>query len=371
MLIKILKKLSIALLFVSPFCVHAYNAAEVYDRVSDSIFTIYSYDPESKHQEALGSGVAVQTDVIATNCHVAQLGEFRIKIENKFKKGVLSFQDYRHDLCLIKVADATLKPVKLRDSFSVDIGEDVYAVGNPHGLEKSISRGIISNKFDFKHGSVLQTDATISLGSSGGGLFDKDANLIGITRAGHRFKDIAFTIPTEWIEVVLSGKKPKWLPDKKIILQELGQFGKDKISLYRYDGNCFLYFLGYGLSDRDQGSMMWFPKQKNKIFFLPLITDVKDAVLTLIEEGVDLSITTQDFVIEKPEFNPIIQPTELVVESLDYDPIRRFQSGRDVTMHYSDVYHQRLSVSMQFGLLGFTQALKSYYKLCIGDDSMQ
>ena len=303
-------------------------------------------------------------NILATNCHVAPLGEFLVKVDGGFKKGFLSFQDKRHDLCLLKINDIKLRPVEMRDSSSVNIGEDAFAIGSPNGLEKSISRGIISNKYKFRHGSVLQTDATISVGSSGGGLFDDQGKLIGITRAGHRYKDIAFTIPTEWIEVVLSGKKPEWLPDKKIILQELGVFGKNKISLYRYDGNCFLFFRGQSLDEDDQGSMVWFPQQESKIYFLPLTTDVKDAVLIMMEEGIDFEHKGDIFFKAKPEFQPIVQPTELVVKNLDYNPIQRFQSGKDITMYYSDVYHQRANVSINFGLMGFSKALQFYYKLC-------
>jgi S1-C subfamily serine protease len=85
----------------------------------------------------------------------------------------------------------------------VHIGEEVFTIGSPKGYEKSISRGIISNKIKFKDTSILQTDASISPGSSGGGLFDTKSHLIGITflkneAAGS--EGIGFAIPAELIK---------------------------------------------------------------------------------------------------------------------------------------------------------------------------
>lgn len=102
---------------------------------------------------------------------------------------------YHHesdDFCIVSVEDAKFIPVKIRPSNQVQIGEEVVAIGNPKGYQKSMSKRIISNKYDktnlplelenfyppLKHIceinnlSVLQTDAPISPGSSGGGLFD-------------------------------------------------------------------------------------------------------------------------------------------------------------------------------------------------------
>jgi S1-C subfamily serine protease len=95
----------------------------------------------------LGSGVAIGKSLIATNCHVALAGNFLvIKINNQTLSGELSYYNQKKDLCLIKVTDNVLKAVPIRPSKSVNIGEDVFAIGNPEGQMKTISRGIISNK---------------------------------------------------------------------------------------------------------------------------------------------------------------------------------------------------------------------------------
>jgi serine protease Do len=61
------------------------------------------------------------------------------------------------------------------------VGEDVAAIGNPKGLDTSLSRGLVAQKRNKKGHGYIQTDAALSSGSSGGGLFDTAGNLVGVT----------------------------------------------------------------------------------------------------------------------------------------------------------------------------------------------
>lgn len=180
-------------------------AEKIYNETSNSIFTVYGVGTEGKKEIALGSAVAVERNVLATNCHVALSGSFLIiYVNDKPKLGRLYYYNQLNDLCLVEVPGESFNPVKIRASKTVKIGEEVFAIGNPDGLEKTISRGIISNKH-MKNGKIiLQTDAAISHGSSGGGLFDKAGNLIGITTfLDPSGENIGFAVSTELILVVV------------------------------------------------------------------------------------------------------------------------------------------------------------------------
>lgn len=201
---------AVALIFSAAFLVSSHaseapSAETVYKNVSGSIYEVYSNNMDKKNGWVYGSAVAVEDNLLATNCHVALSGSFIIvKVNKKAYLGRLYYYRQKKDLCIVEVVGVKLNPVHIRASNTVNIGEQVFAVGNPLELNQSISEGIISNKINDDGTTILQTDASISHGSSGGGLFDKNSNLIGITTATHKENSgISFAIPTELILEVL------------------------------------------------------------------------------------------------------------------------------------------------------------------------
>lgn len=159
------------------------TAEIIYNKVANSIYAVYSENKEN-HTITSGGAVVVTPDYLATNCHIIDNGNlpFVIMTSKGMKAGVL--YSSHEDLCLVSVPGMKFKPVIIgRESKNIDIGEDVYAIGNPNELNKSISNGIISNKIIENGHLRLLTNAAISPGSSGGGLFDHNAKLIGITTA--------------------------------------------------------------------------------------------------------------------------------------------------------------------------------------------
>jgi hypothetical protein len=108
--------------------------------------------------------------------------------------------DERHDLALLNVAAFAKKAVEIRASNTLAVGERVYAIGSPQGLELSLSEGIVSGLRPARDGKLIQTTAAISHGSSGGGLFDAAGHLIGITTFTIRdSQGLNFAIPAEHI----------------------------------------------------------------------------------------------------------------------------------------------------------------------------
>ena len=165
-----------------------------------------------KTDESQGSGVIIRPNLVATNCHVVDDGTaiivFKANNRRAQKDEVFRAQIHRaheaRDLCLLEVSGLWGIPANLRRTDSLTVGESVYAIGAPQGLDYSLSAGVISQlrKEEGESISRIQTDAAISPGSSGGGLFDAQGNLVGITTSiqkGDQVEGINFAIPADWI----------------------------------------------------------------------------------------------------------------------------------------------------------------------------
>ena len=151
---------------------------------------------------ALGTGFIVSADgVILTNYHVIKTGNVAAV---KFSDGTalavdgLLAADKNRDLAVIKIHGKTFRTLILGNSDQIQIGEDVVAIGNPLGLELTVSNGILSGvRSDEKEGGkFLQTTAPISHGSSGGPLFNMRGQVIGINSMYYEGgENLNFAIP--------------------------------------------------------------------------------------------------------------------------------------------------------------------------------
>jgi serine protease Do len=209
MIKKLLSGLCMTICLIKPSYADGISAAEkVYKDVSESIFMVLDiHNNDFEHPVNFGSAVAVAKNILATNCHVTKHGNLRVvKVNQRLEPATLIYENVDDDMCFLKIASNSLHPVNLRAATTVRIGEEVFTIGSPKGYEKTIARGIISNKIKFKDTSILQTDAAISPGSSGGGLFDTKSHLIGITfskNQGEGAEGLGFALPTEMIAAVL------------------------------------------------------------------------------------------------------------------------------------------------------------------------
>jgi tetratricopeptide (TPR) repeat protein len=189
---------------------------EVYEHVSGSVYIVefsgdysmYGTDPVS-----LGSGVAVSEDEVVTNKHVIREfpGLIRIRQGEKRWRGFVCYQDSINDVCVLRVPGLRANPINVHSSIKVRIGDRVFAVGAPRGLERSFSDGLISGlrkSEDANRIQAIQTTAPISPGSSGGGLFDVNGNLIGITMAHVRGgQNLNFAVPVSAVaDAILAGR---------------------------------------------------------------------------------------------------------------------------------------------------------------------
>lgn len=138
-----------------------------------------------KSNASLGSAVAVSDRELLTNCHVVG-NNASVTLERegaRFLATVVSANP-DSDRCVLRASGIT-EPLpswaRVRPYADVKVGERVFTIGAPRGLELSLAEGIVSSKRVADDGRLVQTSAPISRGSSGGGLFDAQGHLIGIT----------------------------------------------------------------------------------------------------------------------------------------------------------------------------------------------
>ena len=173
---------------------------------------------------ALGSAVALGPHLLVTACHVVNAatgvtvardnGQRVVKVVT-----VTHDPDKSRDMCLLtteEVMPATAAAIAPIDS--VKVGETVYAIGSPLGLELSLTNGLVSALRPAPNEPLpdIQTTAAIAPGSSGGGLFDADGDLIGVTVAiaSKETDNLAFAYPAQWVVEIpnrMAAARQRWL----------------------------------------------------------------------------------------------------------------------------------------------------------------
>ena len=194
--------------------------------------------PRERQEQGLGSGVIVSADgYIVTNNHVVeQADELMVLLGDKRKfPAKLIGTDPKTDLAVIKIDATGLPTLPWGNSITLEVGELVLAVGNPFGLNQTVTMGIISavgraNVGIVDYENFIQTDAAINPGNSGGALVNLQGQLIGIntaifSRTGG-YMGIGFAIPSQMVKHVMQsligqGKVIRgWLG---VSIQELSQ----------------------------------------------------------------------------------------------------------------------------------------------------
>jgi tetratricopeptide (TPR) repeat protein len=189
------------------FDVQALSPSQVFNKVKDSVVVVKSLDAKGM-TIGQGSGVLLPSGKIGTNCHVVESGaRFQVGGGKQFVPATLWGSDEDKDICLLEASGLTAQPAQLGQAKRLKVGEPVYAVGAPRGLELSLSDGIVSQ---LRGGPppLIQTTAAISPGSSGGGLFDAEGRLVGFTTLYiEGGQSLNFAMPVEWAGEIQRGKK--------------------------------------------------------------------------------------------------------------------------------------------------------------------
>ena len=161
-----------------------------------------------------GSGVVIDDGVLLTSCHVATVGaKLTAKLGESVLPATVALADEVYDLCRLNVPGMRAPPVPIGSVETLRTGQRVYAIGAPQGLELTLSEGIVSALRKVEGGTVIQTTAPISPGSSGGGLFDASGRLVGVMTFQHRYgQNLNFALPADWIPQMRARRasEPGW-----------------------------------------------------------------------------------------------------------------------------------------------------------------
>lgn len=200
----------------------------------------------SEEKLGLGSGIILtENGYILTNQHVAgnKYSNCYVTLENgNTYNGNVLWADSNIDLAIVKISVNNLDYIELGDSDNINLAEEVYAIGNPIGIEfqRTVTKGIISgiNRTikleDEGKGSymedLIQTDATINEGNSGGPLVNKSGELIGINTVKIADAEgIGFAVPINIVKPIL----------EKLV--ETGKFEEAYLGIYGYDKEVIPY----------------------------------------------------------------------------------------------------------------------------------
>ncbi len=220
------------------------TVAEVYDKESSGVVFIKAQittggggdspspfgTPEPRRGTASGSGFVIDNDGhIVTNAHViSDADEVTVEFDDeKSTKAKVIGKDTSIDIAILKVESSKdkMNPLPLGQSKDLKVGDAVIAIGNPFGLDRTVTTGIVSalqreirapNGFTIK--DVIQTDASINPGNSGGPLLDAEGKVVGvnsqIATAGGGSEGVGFAVPIDTIRDALPQLKSKGKVDR-------------------------------------------------------------------------------------------------------------------------------------------------------------
>ncbi len=184
-----------------------------------------------------GTGFVVDADgLIVTNNHVIDAADHVLVrfATGRVLDGAIIGRDGLTDLAVLRVKAETLPTIRMGDSDAVEVGDWVVAIGNPFGLDHTVSAGIVSAKGRSRddvpilmegYVDFIQTDASINPGNSGGPLLNLRGEVIGVNTAirGGNAQGIGFAIPVNMLRELL----PLLLKDGKVVRSAIGVLVKD------------------------------------------------------------------------------------------------------------------------------------------------
>ena len=191
---------------------HAQTAQEIAKAAFDSTVLLVMEDANGQPL-SLGSGFFVRNGEIASNLHVveeASRGYAKLvgQAEKYDIQGVTAV-DAERDLVVLKISAAHTQALPLGNSDTLQVGESVYAVGNPQGLEGTFSEGIVSSIRQVGSDKLLQITAPISPGSSGGPVLNGKGEVIGVSVATFRSgQNLNFAIPSNYLKALQAKAGP-------------------------------------------------------------------------------------------------------------------------------------------------------------------
>jgi serine protease Do len=227
------------------------NLSQKFEKNKESVLLIYTAKDTSISQ---GSAFLITSDGLAiSNYHVFENKKNAVAVDysgKKYDNISIIYSDSDLDLIVFKIDGIRLPPLKIAKNQPA-IGEPCFAIGNPLGLDQTLSTGIISGYRD--NDNYIQTSAEITYGSSGGPLFNSEGEVIGITSAGFGQANLNFAINILKIDLENFKNRLSDSPDN-IVRLYLTKLGKGD------------FRNAYALSDNplwiNNGGLRWFESKQ-------------------------------------------------------------------------------------------------------------
>ncbi|MBE6991612.1 MAG: trypsin-like serine protease [Ruminococcaceae bacterium] len=232
------------------------SPADIYEQYSNAVVgincsTATNVFGQVSTTASSGSGFIITPDgYVVTNCHViegASIINVLMKDETTYPAEVVGY-DEDNDVALLKIEAASLPTVAVGNSDALKVGEQVVAIGNPLGeLTHTLTVGYVSSldreiNTDGNPINMLQTDAAINSGNSGGPLFDSNGNVIGITTAKYAsgtVEGLGFAVPiNDAMEIVYSIQQYGYVKGKPSFGIEIGTLNLSYASYYGMPVGC-------------------------------------------------------------------------------------------------------------------------------------
>lgn len=251
------------LILVGANSTNAQTAQEIAKKAFSSTVLLVMEDANGQPL-SLGSGFFIRDGEIASNLHVVE-GAARgyaklVGQKRKYDLEGITAVDSERDLVVLKISAAGSPVLPLASSDAVQVGESVYAVGNPQGLEGTFSQGIVSSIREVGADKILQITAPISPGSSGGPVLNSKGEVIGVSVATFRGgQNLNFAIPSNYLKSLLGKRGPakplvqaKPAKAKRSILADLGGRSSEGVVGSHFSWNDNPYMGHYTFSVRNQ-----------------------------------------------------------------------------------------------------------------------
>jgi tetratricopeptide (TPR) repeat protein len=242
-------------------------ATALYEKSQQSVFLITILNGDGK-PVAFGSGFLIAPRTIATNAHVVENGSPVISIGPAKIPATISKIDRENDLAILTIAiDLDADPLLL-DQSQPQVGEDVFVIGNPEGLEKTFSKGIVAGNRKLDNKELLQITAPISPGSSGGPVLDSKGRVVGIAvEFLTEGQNLNFAVPSKYLNNLVNAKQnvantQKETQDsleqaKKLIAdRDNDQYSKDDNSPYQQKSMKILPLLRTGCTSDNPATLI-------------------------------------------------------------------------------------------------------------------
>lgn len=205
--------LCVALATISTPC-FPLDPSQIFEKVAPAIVVVLAHSDHGAPMR-FGSGVVIAPGQVVTNCHVIRGSQAIYLKRDRVKSAAkLKYADPDRDLCQLSATDPmefSRAVTSISNLDNLRVGHKVYAIGAPEGLELTFSDGIVTSlRLDPIIGTMIQTNAAISKGSSGGGLFSADGQLIGITTSQFvAGQNLNFAVPASLLSELAARHKER------------------------------------------------------------------------------------------------------------------------------------------------------------------